>query len=68
MPKMDGIEATKQIKAKMPDVRIVGVSLHESPRIMQDMRNAGASAYLTKTEAFESLIVTIRAEASAIKG
>lgn len=68
MPKMDGIEATQQIKARIPDVRIIGVSLHDSQKIMKDMRNAGASAYLPKTEAFESLIVTIRAEASATKG
>ncbi|MEX2347383.1 MAG: PAS domain S-box protein [Balneolaceae bacterium] len=67
MPEMDGIEATKLIKTGIPDVRIIGVSLHDSKEIEQDMRDAGASAFLTKTEAFESLIATIRAEVSATK-
>lgn len=65
MPKMDGIEASRKISSDMPDIRIIGVSLHDSPEVIQEIRNAGASAYLKKTEAFESLIVTIRAEASA---
>lgn len=65
MPVMDGIEATKRIKAELPDIRIVGLSLHDSPEVIQDMRSAGASDYLTKNEAFESLIKTIRAEVSA---
>lgn len=67
MPRMDGIEATQQIKADLPHVRIIGVSLHDSQEIREDMHSAGASAYLPKTEAFESLIMTIRAEASSIK-
>lgn len=65
MPVMDGIEATKKIKTEMPQMRIIGLSLHDSPEVIQDMRNAGASNYLTKSEAFESLIATIRAEVSA---
>lgn len=65
MPGMDGIEATKRITDEMPDIRIIGLSLHDEEKITEEMRDAGASAYLTKTEAFESLIVTIRAEASA---
>lgn len=67
MPVMDGIEATRIIKADMPSIRIIGVSLHEENGVIEEMRNAGASAYLTKTEAFESVIATIRAEASAQK-
>lgn len=67
MPGMDGVEATRKIIAELPNIRIIGVSLHDSREVVQDMRDAGASAYLTKTEAFELLIVTIRAEASVKK-
>ncbi len=66
MPGMDGIKATREITSDMPHIRIIGLSLHEEDRVAEQMRNAGASAYLTKTEAFESLIVTIRAEASSL--
>ncbi|SMO82095.1 PAS domain S-box protein [Fodinibius sediminis] len=62
MPVMNGIEATQIIKKEMPCVRIIGLSLHESQEVAENMQNAGASAYLTKSEAFESLITTIRAE------
>lgn len=67
MPVMDGIEATQKIKADMPNVRIIGLSLHDSPEVIEDMRSAGASSYLTKNEAFETLCVTIWEEASASK-
>ncbi len=67
MPVMDGIEATYKIKADMPNVRIIGLSLHDSPEVIEDMRSAGASSYLTKNEAFETLCVTIWEEASSSK-
>ncbi len=63
MPVMDGIEATQKIKREMPDVRIIGLSFHEGQEVIENMRDAGVSAYLTKNEAFESLIMAIRAEA-----
>lgn len=68
MPRMDGIEATRRITADMPNIRIIGLSLYEEAGVVEEMRKAGASAYLTKTEAFESLIVSIRAEASSSSG
>lgn len=68
MPGMDGIEATQKITSEHPNIRIIGVSLHDESGVAEDMRNAGASAFLTKTEAFKSLSTTIRAEASALKG
>lgn len=67
MPVIDGIEATQKIKTDIPDVPVIGLSLHDSPEVMEDMRSAGASDYLTKNEAFESLIATIHAEISALE-
>lgn len=65
IPDMDGIEATQKIKIEMPNVLVIGLSLHNNPEVIEDMRRAGASDYLTKDEAFESLIAAIRAELSA---
>ncbi|MEX2573756.1 MAG: response regulator [Balneolaceae bacterium] len=62
MPAMDGIEATQLIKKKMPEVYIIGLSLHDDEQVSNEMRKAGASAYLSKTEAFETLCATIRNE------
>lgn len=67
MPKMNGIEATRKIKSEAPDVHIIGLSLHNEENIVRAMRSAGASAYLTKEEAFETLCATIRNEALMTK-
>ncbi len=68
MPKMGGIEATKKIMSDQSHIRIVGLSLHDDEGVIEDMRSVGASAYLTKTEAFETLCATIRSEATMAKG
>lgn len=60
MPKLNGIEATKQIKQQMPQVTVIGLSLHESENMATAMREAGASDYLTKGGPAEDLINAIR--------
>lgn len=60
MPVMDGLEATKIIKEQMPSIQIIGLSVHQSVDVKENMLHAGASAYLTKNEAFEKLVKTIR--------
>jgi PAS domain S-box-containing protein len=48
MPKMSGIEATRQIVAELPGVRVVGLSMHEDEEIAASMREAGAVDFVTK--------------------
>jgi DNA-binding NarL/FixJ family response regulator len=59
MPVMDGVEATRQIKIEMPEVRVIGLSMHEDGNISRSMRNAGAEAFLTKTASSAELLETI---------
>lgn len=59
MPVMDGVEATRQIKIEMPEVRVIGLSMHEDGNISRSMRNAGAEAFLTKTTSSAELLKTI---------
>lgn len=63
MPRMDGIEATQKILSDMSHVRVIGLSLHDDESVIEEMYNVGATAYLTKTQAFEALCATIRGEA-----
>ena len=44
MPVMNGIDATRQISASLPSVRIIGLTMHEDPDIHQAMLIAGACA------------------------
>jgi NarL family two-component system response regulator LiaR len=61
MPVMDGIEATRLIHQKHPDVRVIGLSMFEEGEQSAAIRKAGACAYLTKSGDFEALLATIRA-------
>jgi PAS domain S-box-containing protein len=59
MPEMDGIEATRLIKAEMPQVRVIGLSMHDDEHVTQAMRKAGAEAFLNKTVSSPELLETI---------
>jgi signal transduction histidine kinase len=59
MPRMDGIEATRQIKQEQPDTVIIAVSVNDTPHLRESMQKAGASAFVSKEEAGERLYETI---------
>jgi PAS domain S-box-containing protein len=59
MPRMDGVEATRRITAALPAVSVIGLSMHEGEDMARAMRDAGARAYLSKSEAAETLVSTI---------
>lgn len=61
MPEINGIEATRQITADMPEIEVIGLSMHNETDVVESMREAGASAFVAKDSAFEKLISTIRA-------
>lgn len=60
MPKLSGVEATRRIKQRFPDIAVIGLSMHEDPKLEQLMYEAGASAYLSKGTAFNIVCDTIR--------
>ena len=61
MPVMNGIDATTQINALFPEIRIIGITMHKDTDIHESMINAGAYACLTKSGSTEELINTILA-------
>jgi DNA-binding NarL/FixJ family response regulator len=50
LPKMNGMEATRQIKAINTNVKIIAFSLHTSAGYIVDMIKSGVSGYVTKGE------------------
>lgn len=64
MPDMNGIEATRQIIANAPGVKVVGLSMHSDRRFVVEMLKAGARGYMLKDCAFEELANAILAVAS----
>ena len=51
MPVMDGIEATRQICERVPQARVVALSMHHTPAYIQRALKAGASGYVLKEAA-----------------
>ena len=60
MPRMDGVEATRQICERVPGVKVIGLSMHEQKDVAARMTAAGAVRYLTKTVPHDVLIAAIR--------
>lgn len=48
MPVMDGMEATKLIKKKYPDIKIVVVTMYDDEKFVIHLMEIGASGYLLK--------------------
>ena len=48
MPRMDGIEATKQLLQKYPGLRIIALSMYDEENLIVEMLEAGARGYLLK--------------------
>lgn len=55
MPDLNGIEATRQILAELPDIKVIALSMHSDKKFVVEMLGAGASGYLLKDTAFEEL-------------
>ncbi|HEV7669341.1 MAG TPA: response regulator transcription factor [Thermoanaerobaculia bacterium] len=60
MPGLNGIDATRQITAKRPEVKVLCLSAHAEPRFVEAMLEANASGYLLKDYSHESLVQAIR--------
>jgi len=67
MPRLNGIEATRQITAEMPGVRVIGLSMHEGEDMARAMREAGACDYHSKSEDADILIAAVLGPA-ALRG
>jgi len=50
MKGMDGLEATRRIKALFPEARILILTQHDSPGIQRAAQDAGAAAFLSKDQ------------------
>jgi len=56
MPDLNGIEATRQILDENPNIKIVALSGHSNMVFVREILEAGASAYVLKSRAYEDLI------------
>jgi len=60
MPDMNGIDATRMIRAEQSDARILALSMETDRRFVVEVLKAGATGYLLKDCAFAELATAIR--------
>jgi two-component system response regulator NreC len=63
MPDMDGLEATRRIKAIFPQCQVLALTIHSDKEHFFEMLAAGTTGYLTKQAAADELVFAIRAVA-----
>jgi len=63
MPRLSGLEATRQIAAECPHCRVLVLTAHEEEEYVVDLFQAGAVGYLLKTASLDELLEAIRAAA-----
>jgi DNA-binding NarL/FixJ family response regulator len=61
MPELNGLQATKKLKQKCPQVKVVTLTRHTDDGYLQQLLQAGASGYVLKQSKSAELLRAIRA-------
>jgi len=61
MPNLNGFEATRQIKKKLPEVKVLFLTMYQDDEYVLQALQSGASGYVLKDVAVEELVTAIRA-------
>jgi DNA-binding NarL/FixJ family response regulator len=60
MPKVDGLEATRQIRTSLPNTKIIVLTMHESDQMVRRVFEAGAHGYVLKSDLGGQLVKGVR--------
>ena len=61
MPKMDGLEATRRIKAQFPETSVLILTSHAEHNLLMDAVRAGAAGYVIKGDNPHHILDAVRA-------
>jgi DNA-binding NarL/FixJ family response regulator len=61
MPRMTGLQATRELQRRRPELRVLILSMHESEQYLFEALRAGASGYVVKRVADRDLVEACRA-------
>ena len=59
IPRLDGVTATRQIKALLPETSIIGISAVPTPYAREEMLKAGARGFVQKEHIPDQLLAAI---------
>src|SRR5262249_45445975 len=60
MPKLNGLDATEQIKQLLPHIKVIFLTMHNDVEAVAEAFRRGASGFLVKTCAVSEMITCIR--------
>ncbi|HEV8538639.1 MAG TPA: response regulator transcription factor [Bacteroidota bacterium] len=63
MPKVNGIEATRRIKEKNPDAKVLILTIHEEEQYIFEIIQAGANGYVLKSAEKREIFAAVKAVA-----
>src|ERR671919_2347500 len=61
MPKLTGLQATREIREQAPEVAVLILSMYDDERYLFEALKAGASGYVLKSQADADLLEAVRA-------
>ncbi len=61
MPELDGVEVARQIRASVPDTKVLMLTMHESDQMVRRALAAGAHGYVLKSDLTEILPKAVKA-------
>jgi len=60
MPEIDGVEATRQIRSSLPDIKVVMLTMHADQEVLTAAIRAGANGYLVKDCSTDEIASAVR--------
>jgi DNA-binding NarL/FixJ family response regulator len=60
MPKMNGVEAIREIKKRAPETKVLALTVHKAEEFILEVLQAGADGYILKDASSEELIMAIK--------
>jgi DNA-binding NarL/FixJ family response regulator len=64
LPIMNGVEVTRQIRSRLPTTEVMIFSMHDSDALVGELLQAGARAFVMKSEPSEQVIAAVKSLAS----
>ena len=61
LPLIDGIEATRHIRRRVPSVEVLIFSMHDDENVLREALSAGARSYVQKSDTGQHLISAVQA-------
>ena len=60
MPDINGIETLRRLMLVRPELKVIGLTMHDDKEIINNMMKAGAKGYILKDSPFQELIKAIQ--------